>query len=303
MVADPSAAASKFLIQDIWPTRELHVIGGPSGAGKTTLLLQLIEQWVQARPAFDLWASYPQPYCYVACDRSRASMTRTVQRVGIQIELPILSLIEEQKDSKLDFSRVLAMARTVVPKLRVLFIDAIAVLCPGGKISEYAVVAEMLTDISRLCQQQNITVVGLGHAAKSREGEGFANPRHRFLGSVAWGGFTDTMFFIEPTDPKVPEDPRRTIYVLPRNSPSRTLHYRFADDGRLEATQSTSTAREMLEQCAVGAIEQTGSITCKQFLELAEQLKISERTAYRVLDSLCDRKVIRLHDREYLLNK
>lgn len=274
----PLSTSLEFVVEGLLPRREIHLIGGPSGSGKTTLALEIIEDWRQGKKVFG-YTSYPAPFCYVACDRSAASTARTLERIGLSPEtIPIVSLIDANIDEP-DFTKVLALARSKVTECRVLLIDAIGVLCPNGKINDYGVVSRFLTRGTRLCNQQDITILGLGHSPKVKKGEAFENPRQRFLGSVAWGGFSDTMIFVEPAEPEDPADPNRKVILLPRNVRGETLDYQFNDDGRLVCTtveQTNFLLAQWLTKQADGQTFQTAFI-----VEEAGRKGVSRAVAFR----------------------
>lgn len=256
------APAEQYIVHQLLPRREIHLLGGPSGSGKTTLLLEIIEDWRQGKKVFG-YQSFPAPFVYIGCDRSKASTARTLERIGISpANIPIASLIDSSMDEP-DFPKVLTLAKSIVPDVRVLFIDAIGVLCPNGKINDYGVVSRFLTRGTRICHTADITIIGLGHSPKVKKGEAFENPRQRFLGSVAWGGFSDTMIFVEPSDPEDPADPNRKVMLLPRNVRGETLDYQFNEDGRLICTtiaQTNFILDEWLKKHTVGTALQTAGI-------------------------------------------
>lgn len=235
--------AHRYVIFPIMPSYEIHLISGPSNAGKTTLLFQIIEEWRVSRDVLGAYKSYPAPFAYLACDRSESSIRRTLDRISLPHEqIPMISLIDAAI-ADMAPTEVLKLARRKVPDLRVLFVDAIAVLCPG-KMTDYGNVCRFLTSLARLCQREQLTIVGLGHTAKVRGDDKVSDPRQRFLGSVAWGGFADCMIHIEMADPDDPTNPNRQIYVLPKNTRSELLDYHFNDQGRLVC--STDEASELI---------------------------------------------------------
>jgi len=234
----PFESDPEYIIDNIMPAHEIHLLGGPSGAGKTTLVYQMLYEMKIGSPVFG-YASHPVPTCYIGCDRSLASGQRTLSRIGVNLHLPTISLINDGVLFKID--AVVAAALRKVPDCRLIIIDAIGSLVDDGKLSDYRKVQSLLCDATRECQYKHLTMLGLGHTAKVREGEQFKNPRERFLGSVAWGGFSDTMFCIEPTNPEDPRDPGRKVLVLPRNSASLAFDYAFDATGRLVQTQELDT--------------------------------------------------------------
>src|SRR4051812_25576556 len=84
----------EYLVDKLLPKYQLHLIGGPSGAGKTTWLFQQIEEWRNGRDVLG-HKSNPEPFVYVACDRSIDNLEQTRLRTGTA-PFPILSLIDSE---------------------------------------------------------------------------------------------------------------------------------------------------------------------------------------------------------------
>ena len=77
----------EFLIDGILPANEVHLLGVSSGSGKTTFTFQVfLAQWQKGEPLFG-HQSNPVPYVYVSLDRSRSSVTRTLERLGLVEEI------------------------------------------------------------------------------------------------------------------------------------------------------------------------------------------------------------------------
>lgn len=278
-----TSSDSEYIIDSIFPARELHIISGPRGAGKTTLLFQIIDDWQAGRQVFG-YHSHPAPFCYVSCDRSHASIRRTRARVRSADSVPTLSLVEGHIEPEMH--AIIEAARALVPHCRVLFIDALAMLCPGGKINDYAVVGHFLTDSVRLLQSEALTVVGILHSGKVREGELIHDPAQRILGSVAWGNFSETIVHIEPVTPECPSDNGRTIYLLPRNAPAQALDWAFdRQSGRLVPRECPASAAGIFE-AAMLALPLNLDTTTAQALELAKQCEVSRTAAEYVLTNL-----------------
>jgi hypothetical protein len=273
----PSPEADQFIVESILPAHELHLVAGPSGSGKTSLVFQTIDDWARTIPVFG-YESYPRPFCYVSCDRSLRATDRTLRRIGAKIEVPRISLVDSLIAN--DFSSVLKAARARVKDVEVLFIDAIAALCPSGKINDYGAVRSMLTGISRTCQREKVTVVGMAHSTKVKEGEKFLNPRQRVLGSVAWGGFSDTMILIEPDNPEDPADASRIVTLLPRNAPAETILYHFTPSGVLVPT-NRDTEDFILDAWLRRQIPGPNEYTTASIVGIAEEAKLSRSSAVR----------------------
>ncbi len=263
----------KSIVDQIFPTNEIHLTGGASGSGKTTLEGQLIEDWRQGKPVFG-YKSYPAPFCYIACDRSLQSIHATLHRIGVPYQdWPIISLINHPKITGAE--QIVTTARSLVSDVEVIWLDGIHSLCP--KINEYDAVQTFLTSCTRACQRHNVTMKGLGHATKVREGESFLNPRHRFLGSVAWGGYSDTMVIIDQERPQDPTDTTRNVYLLPRNAENQVLSYEFVE-GRL--TLKTDAGEFILDRW-LGGLTSGTTISTQNIYAQAEKSKVSVSSAKR----------------------
>jgi len=223
----PKHDPSQHMVHKILPLREVHILAGPSGGGKTTWLLKMIQEWARGEPVFG-YKSFPLPYVYVSCDRSGSDCLRTFARVGINPDtFPYLSALEAKLDS---VETIIKYVHNKDATVRVFFIEAFTSLAPGGKNSEYDAVKKFLTKTTRLCQDKDVTILGMGHSPKAKEGEKYSSPRERILGSVAWGGFSNTTLVIEPSGSDDGE--RRVLYVLPRNA--KDLQFKLAwKDGQL----------------------------------------------------------------------
>jgi RecA-family ATPase len=226
---------TEWLIENILPTREIHLVGGPSGAGKTTWLLQTILAWADGQDVFG-HKSHPLPYFYVSCDRSRESMLRTFQRCGVDpAKLPHISGLDERLFSP---KSILERARKLNPDVRVLFIEGFAMFAPSGRLAyDYVQVATFFTDLTRMCQREDLTLTGVVHSSKMREGERYLNPRQRIHGSVAWAAFTETIILVEPADEKNPTSDIRSLLLLPRNSKAEYYQLAFDSQGMLQQRQ------------------------------------------------------------------
>ena len=222
----------KWLVENILPSREVHLVAGPSGAGKTTWLLQFIQDWSAGKPIFNC-RSHPADYVYVSGDRSLESVARTFERVGIKLEdIPHMSLvdIDDRDNVNTVFNAILAKH----PQAKVIFMEGIAAIVPGGKNLDYRTVAQFILRLTALCQKNDRTIVGVVHSSKVKKEDRYQNPRQRVHGSVAWAAYTETIFLMEPLDPENADDHRRMLTVLPRNSAEEQHIFEFTAEGRLE---------------------------------------------------------------------
>jgi hypothetical protein len=224
-------STAEYIVDDILPRYEIHLIAGPSGAGKSTLLLQFIQDWSQGKSFFD-HASYPEPFLYVSGDRSADGVRRTLSRVGIDASaFPLFPVIEKTEVEEIENIIELALGR--FPSARVLFIEGLGSLVSGGKTNDYSSVAKFLKKLTRMCKKRKLTIIGVIHSAKTKKGEEYSNPREKALGSVAWGAYSETIIYVEPVDPQNPADTLRRVQILPRNAKSESFDMKLDENGRL----------------------------------------------------------------------
>ena len=229
----PFPSHQRFLIDKIMPEHEVHLIAGPSGAGKSTLAIQLfLKDYLAGNKIFGL-DTRTRPVAYVSCDRSLASFRRAMDRHGLPYDAFPASIARSIPavgvKSKLYSILVWAQAH----RAHLVVIDGFGSLVPGGKLSEYSIVAEFLTEAQRVCEDFDLTILGQVHATKVKDSETISNPRQRILGSVAWAGYSDLIITVDEEDPDNPASSARRVHVLPRDSSPFTLRYNLDAGGRL----------------------------------------------------------------------
>lgn len=279
----------EHVIPDIMPTCELHLIGGPSGSGKTTLSFQLMQimqeggEWLGKTIA-------PQPSVYIACDRSSRATSRTMSRVGIKLDfVPVYGLADSP--AIVDLVSYLSKVMKEHPETKIIWIDGIASETPEGKINDYKIVAGFLKRLTLFAYKNNVTLIGLVHATKCKEGERLLNPRQRILGSVAWASYSDTIVIVEPEDPENPADDKRTVMVCPRNAPGIKQTYKFDASGRLIECAST---QEQIQQFVLDSWNPPVGLefTTKDAIQQAKERNQSDATAERWLKAHLADKVL-----------
>ena len=292
----------KWVIETILPAEEFSLIGGPSGSGKSTWLLQTIKEWQAGRPIFG-HKSYPAPFAYVSCDRSKAGVERTFARVGIEVEkFPYLPALDGGFDS---MGSIIEYVLKAVPGCKVVFVEGIAMFAPCGREADYKRVAKWITDITRTCQQKHITIIGIVHSPKTKEKEGYANPRQRVLGSVAWAAYTETIILVEPKPEqagKVSEI--RHLYILPRNAPEETFEMELDGSGLLVSTQAVQTAHFLMNRWLQDTVKPGDDFPHADALEAGSRKNVSRAAVYRWLrQSVSDGVLTRLDKGLYHHNR
>ena len=143
-----------------------------------------------------------------------------MEDLGIDAEsLPMIAAVEREPkgDQGYTVKWLFDLVAKEYPNAKLIVCEGLATFVPGGKINDYAAVSKFLRQLTRECKARKMTFIGVLHATKTKEGEGFNSPREKILGSVAWGAFAETIFYIEPFSSKDVENPYRRFRLLPRN--------------------------------------------------------------------------------------
>lgn len=276
----------KYLIDGLIPEREVSLLAGPSGGSKTTWLFQTLQLWRAGQPVHG-HGSHPCPFVYISVDRSQESAEETMERVGIDPKT--VPLVRGVEDDVIGIEQAMQLSRVLVPDVRFFIIDGFATLVPGGKTNDYATVAKFLRGITRMCKKHDITILGIVHAAKTKENEKYLNPRERILGSVAWAGFSETLFFIEPTAPDNAVDKNRLLEILPRQAAQEKFELELDGRGRL----IPSTRRVTVDNDLVAFLDQIPADGEFSADELAARLRIGRTKVYSLLERLQDNSAVK----------
>lgn len=240
-------SAPSFLIDQILPTRTVHMVSGPSGVGKTTLLLQILNDWTAGKEVLN-HQSFPAPFCYINCARGLDEVRAKISNCEFTnldpqsfLQLPYNRSFSDD----VSFEHALKLAKQQVPGLRLLVLDCISVLVPG-RTNEDGVISEFMRKLHVACRQDNLTIVGTGVHAKSSEGQ----RRARLSGSVAWGTHVSTMIVMEGAEDS--ED--RTVRILGDSFAPETYTFQFSPSGLLVLTTDDSAAFGALDM-KLGALQ------------------------------------------------
>lgn len=287
------AQKMEYLIDGILPKRKLNLIAGPSGAGKTTFLFSMIKEWSAGRP-FLGHESHPEPFIYIGLDRQLDEIDNRIEAAGTDPDsIPHLSILDEF----ISFERVVSQ---IPPEVKVIFLDGFFTLVPGGKYNDYHVVAAFCKKINKWCESKNLTVIGLTHATKVKQGENFLHPRHRILGSVAWGGFSSTLIFIDSADPSDLSNTKRIVEVLPRTAKDETYYYTIGDGGSFIQSDNVTVLQEEAAEPTrnimfLGEIECDRPYPTRELIDLGELHGISRAQSMRILQKWEKKEILKKH--------
>jgi hypothetical protein len=286
----------------VMPTGRVHLFCGPSGAGKTTCLFQMIVEMQRGGK----WLGYQtqwHPLAYIAFDREEEETHETMTRIGLDPRsvpqfYPKVQLPEQGKPTDDRMEQIISAVRTRYPEAKVLVFDAFFILAAHGQINNYLYMAEWLQRARKLCKELDITIIGIAHSPKEREGHKITSPRQKIQGSVAGGGFTSCTVVVDFAG--TADENKRLIYVLPRNAPDEKFEMIQDERGRLVA--DTKSLQDKLDYLMgfFGGLPRGGSRSTAEICVHMEKVKISRPTVMRYLGVLmADGMVLRVKQGHY----
>jgi hypothetical protein len=291
-MSSPSASP-QYVVRDLFPVNEIHLIFGPAHSGKTTLMLQILEDWRNGRDVFGCH-SHVQPFCLIACERPESALRAHMRRLGMDPSLiPHFSLIDQASSGDdYNFETLVATLRKRCPEAKVLFIDGLSTLCPGRSYDQRDVSKFLLT-INQFCKQQSITIIACLYAVKAKEGAGYAAPLDRLSGSGVWSSMTGCKLLIDPIDPKDPTNPNRLLLLFIRSRAPRATYAKYVESGLLSYadTLELTGLDSWLAQLEPGKVIRTSTIH-----ETAQSLQVSRSSVFRWIENqitLCTLSKIR----------
>lgn len=274
----------EFLIDGILPANEVHLLGGSSGSGKTTLVFQTLAAWQNGEDVFG-HTSHPVPYVYASLDRSRSSVTRTLQRLDLESAITNIVCQEELPETANTIDAVITAINKLHPTARLFVLEGFQTLI-GEKGNSYAPVASLLKRSAKICSKSQVTILGIAHSPKMKSDESFKHSRELILGSVAWGAYSDTIITVQLDE----STGNIQVNVLPRNAASEVFYYVFGPQGRLISLDSAKP-REAI-RFKIEAVSAGSSIMRAEILQWAEAYGVSSKTADRVITECLKNKVL-----------
>jgi hypothetical protein len=283
-------ATERYIVQDIFPCGEIHLIGGPSGAGKTTWLFQWLKDWSEGKDVFGK-RSYPCSYAYIMIDRGLLATDRTMRRLGIEDwDLPAYPIEDLVKG---EFS-IDAIARRL-PEVDLFVIEGFQAIIPDPtKRTQNKSDMLFMSDIRKQWLSKGKTVIGVTHSPKLKIGEEYENSRSKILGSTSLIACCSTIVSFElPPDVKSAAKPRETderqVIIRGRDIPDMKLDYTRDHRGRFVLTSEMPGQRVSFE-IWLDAHEKGHTFTTEDLVDFAKSAGISRPTVYRWIKALIDDK-------------
>jgi RecA-family ATPase len=276
-------ASPAFLVEGVLPAQEMHLLGGSSGSGKTTLVFQTLADWQDGSPVFG-HESHPVPYSYLSLDRSRSSVTRTLERLGLENRITRILCQDSFKNTS-NILQIIDVAQKEHSDSEFFIVEGFQTLA-GDKSNSYAPVANLLRWGTLICSERGITILGVCHSPKMKVDESFQHSRELILGSVAWGAYSDTIVTVQLDE----TTGNITVRVSPRNAPSEVFHYVFGQNGVLvpvSAAKPKDAIKLKIEALPAGSM-----VLRSEVVTWAEAYRVSSKTGDRALAECVKNKVL-----------
>ena len=207
LVIEGSEQALEFIIDQILPRNQLHILAGSSGVGKSTIMFQLLDR---IRRGEDILGrrSHPAEILYVASDRVQESYDTLFQRLDIE-PFPMQSIVDIKaerisrgKDIRFDVDQWFWMRwleqtlRVHHPKPSLIVFDTSLFILPIKNFNSQRDVMEGMTYMAAWCKANSVTAVCSMHTNKTKKTEDFLNPFNRISGSHGLLGYASTKCII-----------------------------------------------------------------------------------------------------------
>ena len=285
--APASAHSSAYIVDQILPTNQIHLIFGPESTDKTVLLLQILRDWLRRDKIFDR-ESYPTRYCWVSCEQNTSAVQSHMHALGINPSTTFhYSLLEVDRPSadhcnlNIDTAVLMAQRQSQSQSHLVLFIDGLHALCEGRIICTRDV-TKFLDRVHYLMRRYHLTILATVASPKTRPEDSTTPPGERFLGSGSWASMSRTKILIEPIDPMDPMHAGRKVIIMPPNNKAQILRYERHEDGLILMAQGDTPQCPLDDWLDMQPSDQLVSTINIQ--TAGQTLELSRATIYRWID-------------------
>lgn len=279
---------SRYLIDPIWPSREVHIITGESGVGKTTLLTQWVNDLAAGRPILGFKLP-PQKVVYISNERSQESL-EIDNDARWKLTAPFYTIAEAMKGVKVPLKDRWSYAGLVglIEKysgegFKVMVVDPIVTFCP--KPNDQNEVHRFLYTLAQSeLKRFGVTVIASGHPPKEREGQKILNIRQKVAGSQGWGSFSNCNMHLEAANDENRMETRVRLEVRSRHAQPMEFFFDRDEIGRLveiPSLESQSTEFVMLR-----VLEGKKVLHTSEAVEWGEKRGVDRRNVTRWMKKL-----------------
>lgn len=240
-----------YIIEEILPSRSVHIVTGPSHAGKTPWLLALLDDIVKGNPVLGRKV-HPVPIHYINFENTREQVLSRISDIATidldpkSIECIPLRVIDDMHSE----DKAIEYALSRCPRGGLLALEPLDALMTGDP-SKRKSVALYMGKLLDYAVARDITLKGSMPFAKTKMGTGYMRCREKIYGAVSWATSAQTVFTIDGG----------VFTVSPRNGNEERYALKFDPLGRPELSekkvagwgQALASLSEFLEAVDWGA--------------------------------------------------
>jgi hypothetical protein len=229
-----------YLIDDLVPTNQVHVLSGSPGVGKSAFIVSLIKKLQTTDELFGRKIRRPPFIGLLVADRSWGDYEQWFTRCGIP---PVphthiqdgadtdLRRLEQAKTAEARINYLVeCWQRLNPPRGSLLLADPISAFIKGN-LNDYSNVFSYMMWLSRKVEQEDWTVIGVLHGGKQKGNpdERYVRPQDRILGSAAFNGCAGTSMYLAAKEETTSGSPELT--VAPHRVESWTCKLQWSEPG------------------------------------------------------------------------
>lgn len=291
----PSGGQAPDLIDKILLRNSVNLLAGAPGVGKTALLAWLLTRFRDNKPIFGY---QPQPLpkiAFLGADRSWQHSTRLWFTAAGYPDIPHYALQDDLHFNphalRNKANRIQILTASVdkleLPKGSLLTVDPLALFL-GGNLNDYDSCMVACSQIRRLCEDRQITLIGTAHSAKQKSDkkDRYQRLQDRILGSTALFGYTDTQMYLAS-----PEETGEKFYSFlwaPHHKPPEV--FPLGRDASGLFVPYEESVRNQEEGKVLGTITEAEEGT--GFAEVVVASEVPKTTVHRYLQELIKEGVI-----------
>ncbi len=280
---------STDLIERIIVTDSVNLLAGAPGVGKTAFLAYLLPRIRDGQPIFGYQPRVVPKIGFIAADRSWQNSTRLWFEAGGYPDLPHYSLQDDPhfRPSELrnKANRINVLSRCLeklkLPPGSLGIVDPLALFL-GGNLTDYDSCLVACSEIRRLCQEQNITLLGTAHTPKIKADKTarYQRLQDNIFGSAALFGYTDTQLYL--ASPEETGEKHYSFLWAPHHAPTEI--FPLGRDSQGLFVPYAESVRHREEHSILDVVPATPEGI--GFSEVLLAAEVSKATAHRHLQQL-----------------
>lgn len=197
-------------IEKILLANSVNLLAGAPGVGKTALIAWLLTRFRDTLPIFGYLPCPIPRIAFIGADRSWENSTRFWFEAAGYADIPHYSLQDDRAFPPVRLrnraGRIQILEQCLekvgpLPPGSLVVVDPLSLFL-GGNLIDYDTCGVACSQIRRLCQDLQFTLIGTAHSSKQKADrkERYKRLQDNILGSTALFGYTDTQMYLAAPD-------------------------------------------------------------------------------------------------------